>query len=91
MQALFYAIPIIYPVSMVAATSEFAAKIILLNPIAQTIQDIRYCLITKESITSWSYLHNPILALIPLIITVIMLIVGALVFRKKSRYFAEEV
>lgn len=91
MQALFYAIPIIYPVSMVAATSEFAAKIILLNPIAQTIQDIRYCLITKESITSWSYLHNPILVLIPLIITVIMLIVGALVFRKKSRYFAEEV
>lgn len=91
MQALFYAVPIIYPVSMVAATSEFAAKIILLNPIAQTIQDIRYSLITKESITSWSYLHSPILVLIPLIITVIMLIVGALVFRKKSRYFAEEV
>ena len=31
-QALFYAVPIIYPISMVASTSPIAAKIILLNP-----------------------------------------------------------
>jgi ABC-2 type transport system permease protein len=34
-QALFYAVPIIYPISMVADTSVIAANIILLNPIAQ--------------------------------------------------------
>ena len=47
-QALFYAVPIIYPITMVASTSTIAAKVILLNPIAQIVQDIRYCLITDQ-------------------------------------------
>lgn len=91
MQALFYAVPIIYPVSMVAATSDLAAKVILLNPIAQAIQDIRFNLITTESITIWNYLHNPVAIVVPIVITVAILIIGAFVFRAKSRFFAEEV
>ena len=90
-QALFYAVPIIYPIVMVASTSQIAAKIILLNPISQTIQDIRFGLITHETITTWNYLDNFFLALIPLVITVSLLIIGALVFRRKSKFFAEEV
>ena len=90
-QALFYAVPIIYPISMVAASSEVAAKIILVNPISQAIQDIRFNLITDQTITSWNYLGNIFLALIPVAITIIILIIGALVFRKKSKFFAEEV
>ena len=90
-QALFYAVPIIYPIVMVAETSEIAAKIILLNPISQSIQDVRFGLITHETITTWSYLDSPWLALIPILITLAILIIGALVFRKKSKFFAEEV
>lgn len=90
-QALFYAIPIIYPVSMVATSSTLAAKAILLNPIAQAIQDIRFNLITKETITAWNYQGSPILVFIPFIIVLVILTVGALVFRKRSRFFAEEV
>ena len=90
-QALFYAVPIIYPISMVAATSTVAAKIILLNPISQAIQDIRFGLITHETITTWNYLNNPINALIPVIITLFILTIGAIVFRRKSKFFAEEV
>ena len=90
-QALFYAVPIIYPISMVAASSELAAKIILLNPISQCIQDIRYNLITTETITTWNFIDNKFLAIIPVIIIFAVLIVGALVFRKKSKFFAEEV
>ncbi|MBR3386035.1 ABC transporter permease [Candidatus Saccharibacteria bacterium] len=90
-QALFYAVPIIYPISMVASTSELAAKIILLNPISQAIQDIRFGLITHETITTWNYLGNIGLAFIPIIITLSILIIGSLVFRKKSKFFAEEV
>lgn len=90
-QALFYAVPIIYPISMVAASSELAAKVLLLNPIAQSIQDIRHALITSETITTWSYIHNPLVFIIPISIVVILLIVGALVFRRKSKFFAEEV
>ena len=90
-QALFYAVPIIYPISMVAASSELAAKIILLNPISQCIQDIRYNLITTETITTWNFIENKFLAIIPIIIIFAVLIIGALVFRKKSKFFAEEV
>lgn len=90
-QALFYAVPIIYPITMVASTSTFAAKIILLNPIAQAIQDIRYCLITHETITIWSFLNNPLVKLLPIILVVLILTFGALTFRKRSKFFAEEV
>ena len=89
-QALFYAVPIIYPISMVASSSEIAAKIILLNPIAQAIQDIRFNLITNETITTWNYVNNP-LVIIPILLVIVLLITGALVFRKKSKFFAEEV
>lgn len=92
-QALFYAIPIIYPITMVATANVTAAKIILLNPIAQTIQDVRYLLVTDQTITTWSYVgeENIIWKFIPLIITVIILIWGSWYFRKKSKKFAEEI
>ena len=90
-QAMFYAVPIIYPISMVASTSQLAAKIILLDPIAQAIQDVRYNLITAETITSWGYLESPFLVAIPIVICIIVLAWGAITFRKRSRFFAEEV
>lgn len=90
-QALFYTIPIIYPISMVADTSEIGAKILLLNPIAQSIQDIRYNLITTEATTTWHYINNPCIKIIPIIIVFLVLFIGALVFRKRSKFFAEEV
>ena len=92
-QALFYAVPIIYPLSMVASTSVTAAKIILLNPIAQVVQDVRYFLITDQTVTSWNYLgdENWFLKLLPILITVIILIWGSWFFRKKSHRFAEEI
>lgn len=90
-QALFYAVPIIYPISMVANTSAIAAKVILLNPISQAIQDIRFSLITHETITVWNYISNPIAAMLPMILVLGLLAIGALIFRKKSKFFAEEV
>lgn len=90
-QALFYAIPIIYPVTMVAATSEVAAKAILLNPISQIVQDIRYCLITDQAVTAWNYIGNPFLKVIPILLVIIILVWGSWYFRKKSKKFAEEI
>ena len=93
MQALFYAVPIIYPITMIAASSELAAKILLTNPIAQIIQDFRYLVITPETITTWSYVgeSNFFWKLIPIITTLLFLIVGSWYFRKKSKKFAEEI
>lgn len=90
-QALFYAVPIIYPISMVASTSPLAAKIILLNPISQAIQDIRYNLITAETVTTWNFIDNIWVQFLPIILTIILLILAALYFRKKSKFFAEEI
>lgn len=90
-QALFYAVPIIYPISMVANSSVLAAKIILINPIAQIVQDARFFLITNESVTTWGYVDNPVLSVLPVLIVVLVLILGSLYFRYKSKFFAEEV
>lgn len=92
-QALFYAVPIIYPITMIASTSTLAAKIILINPIAQIIQDVRYLLITPETITIWNYTDSmaPIIKSIPIFIVIILLLWGSWYFRKRSKRFAEEI
>lgn len=92
-QAMFYAVPIIYPISMVMGISELAAKVLLLNPIAQTIQDIRYNLITDQTVTTWGLVGEGtfILKFVPIMIVAVILIWGALYFRRKSKFFAEEV
>ena len=78
---------------MVAAASPLAAKIILLNPISQVIQDVRYCLITDQTITTWSYVgeQNFFWKLVPICIVIIILLWGSWYFRKKSKKFAEEI
>lgn len=90
-QAMFYAVPIIYPISMVSNTSLKAAKLLMLNPIAQVIQDVRYCLITQETVTSWSLNGVSIISFVPVILVLIVIVLAALFFRKRSRKFAEEV
>ncbi len=89
-QALFYAVPIIYPISMVSATSMFAAKIILLNPIAQAIQDIRYNLITDVTETTWGVVGG-YWVMVPIAIVVFVFVISILYFKKRAKHFAEEV
>lgn len=89
-QALFYAIPIIYPVSMIMATSPAVAKLLLANPIAQIIQDVRYCLITQETVTHWSLPSNLAIKLVPFLAVAVIFSLGLSYFFKKSRFFAEE-
>lgn len=88
-QALFYVVPIIYPLSMAAEYSPLAAKLIMLNPIAQCIQDIRYLLITQETMTAWSVLEGPFTKIVPILIAALLFAIGAHYFKKKSKYFAE--
>ena len=89
---MFYAVPIIYPISMVSSQNAIAARGLMLNPIAQGIQDMRYCLITHETITSWSLnSSNVLIAAIPIIIVFVVGVLAALFFKKRSRKFAEEV
>jgi ABC-2 type transport system permease protein len=89
LQAGFYATPVLYPVSLIP---EKAAKILMLNPVAQIIQDARWALITPETQTLYSiYNNNPYIYIIPVGTTVLIAFFSSLYFRKRSKYFAEEV
>ena len=90
MQAVFYATPVIYPLAMVVAQSELIAKILLLNPVAQIIQDIRYVMVTHDSITIWSFVGGW-KALVPFVIVSIVLVIATVYFRKHSKNFAENI
>lgn len=90
MQGLFYASPIIYPLSMVTDRWPQVAEILLWSPVAQAIQDVRYFLVTEETQTL-SGLSGPIAMLIPLSIVVGVAILAVTIFRRRAPYFAEDV
>ena len=92
LQALFYATPIIYPLSMVQKNPKFswAADFMMLMPTTQTIMDIRHNLLSPEYVpTIWTVVDNKILCLIPYVLSVLVLWLGVHVFRKYSAKFAE--
>lgn len=90
-QALFYTVPVFYPISMISSSSIITAKLILISPITQPIQDIRYNLITNETITAWNYIENPFVKFFPFIFVIALLVAAAIFFRKKSKFFAEDI
>ncbi len=92
LQGLFYATPILYPISIVIDnTSETVAKILMLNPVAEIIQTTRYNAISHDTITTTSFIDNPFIASIPYIVTVGIAIWAVYLFKKQQRYFAENV
>jgi ABC-2 type transport system permease protein len=88
LQAAFYATPIIYPLNYVP---KQYAKWLLLSPLAQIIQDLRYCLVTTQTATGSSVLRNPFAQAVPFIIFVLLALLAARYFHSQSRHFAEDV
>lgn len=92
-QLIFYAMPIIYPLSYVTDRGGLLAtlaRLELLNPIAQSIQDIRHNFIAPETQpTVWNQFDNWALRLLPVALTVIILVLGVYLFRRNSKRFAE--
>ena len=94
MQAWFYATPIIYPLTQLIDMGWLTiVKIMLiLNPMAQIIQDARYVIVTAQTETVWNTVGLSFwpLKIIPLMIVVLIFIAGVIIFRKRSPNFAEE-
>lgn len=88
MQGAFYATPILYPLTIV---SEGIAKLLMLNPLAQIIQDARYVMITDKSPTIGTLYDNEWMRLVPIAMVIVIALLSAWYFKKRSRYFAEEV
>ena len=92
MQGAFYATPILYPLSYVINNvSPMIAKILMLNPMAQIIQDIREVIITDKTITMSDLYGSNYSRIIPLAIVLFLALFSTYYFRKRSKYFAEEV
>ncbi len=89
MQGLFYATPILYNIKIVP---EAAAKLMLLNPIAQIIQDMRYVAINQDqTITLTSIYDTRAVRVVPVILTLVVIFIAALYFKRSSKSFAEYV
>ena len=66
-----------------------AARFILLNPMAQIIQDARYVLIAPENQTVWQSFSTSLVGLIPVALSVVIFIGGLVFFESRSKLFAE--
>lgn len=89
MQAGFYITPIIYPLGLI--TNEALQKLILVNPMAQAIQDARHSAITRETLTTWQIFDGGWYRFIPFIIVGSFFLIGLLYFKSQAKYFAENV
>ncbi len=87
LQAGFYLTPILYPLSLITNTT--LQKLLLLNPVAQAVQDARNVLVTKDTLTIAEAYGSSMARLIPLGISLVVLVIGILYFKKESDYFAE--
>ncbi len=91
LQGAFYATPILYPLGMVINQSYVAAQLLMLNPLAQIIQDIRAVLVTDQTVTIYEMFSNPLYIMIPFLTVALLVVVSTIYFKKHSGKFAEEV
>lgn len=87
LQAGFYASAIIFPLTMVPVEYQ---KWFFLNPIVQIIQDARYVIATDTTVTIWSSIQSWVL-LVPFVLIAIVAILGGVYFKRRSKYFAEDI
>lgn len=87
MQALFYLTPILYPLALIS--NHTLQKLLLLNPMAQAIQDARNVLVTKDTLTIAEVYGSPMARVGVLGIVLLSVVIGVTYFRRESKYFAE--
>lgn len=91
LQGGFYATPVLYPLSLVIDKSEMVAKIMLMNPVAQIMQDARWAVVTKDTQTISTIVNNPLAPYAPVVMVIVVAVVSVIYFRKKAPSFAEEI
>ncbi|MCX6728185.1 MAG: ABC transporter permease [Candidatus Saccharibacteria bacterium] len=87
LQAGFYATPILYPLTNVP---QQYVKWFFINPMAQIIQDARYVVVTDTTTTLWSTVHSW-KVVIPFVIVIVISVIGGVYFKRRSKYFAEDI
>jgi ABC-2 type transport system permease protein len=88
LQILFYATPILYPLSIVP---EVYRTLIMLNPLAQIIQDAKYAVTYEGTLQLYDVVQNWMLLIFPFALIGASVLIATLFFRKESKYFAENI
>lgn len=89
LQAGFFLTPILYPLSII--TNLSLQKLIMLNPMAQAIQDARYSIVTHQTTTIYPVFEGGWYKFIPFVIVIIVFFGGLLYFGRNAKYFAENI
>jgi ABC-2 type transport system permease protein len=90
-RAGFYAVGVLFPMSRIFGQSELAGQLLLLNPVAQSIQDARHALLGDALDPHHVVTQNVVMLSVALSLTFLTAIVGVIYFRRRSAYFAEDV
>jgi ABC-2 type transport system permease protein len=86
LQVMFYATPIIYPLSLVPHS---IGRLLALNPIAQIVEDGRKAVLLSHGVSSVDLLGWP-LGIVPYVVPPLLLLVGFRYFEAAAARFAEE-
>lgn len=90
LQAGMYATPIIYSLTFIVNSGQdFLAKVMMMNPMAQIVQDLRHFIIYEGSLTVRDVVSNPLVASIPYLLPIVIFLIGFVVFNKNAKRFAE--
>jgi ABC-2 type transport system permease protein len=89
-QALFYATPILYPIEKVAEQSDTLAKVVMANPLAALIQEVRHLLLGPSVPSAAKAIGGTEWLLVPAAVFVVLVAVGFAVFNRMAPHAAEE-
>jgi ABC-2 type transport system permease protein len=87
LQAGFYATPILYPLTLI--TNETFQKLLIINPMAQAIQDARWSLVSHQTLTVNSVFGSGGVRFLIFGVVLLVFVTGTMYFKKEARYFAE--
>jgi ABC-2 type transport system permease protein len=90
LQALFYATPILYPVTLVQEKSETLMHVLMASPLASLIQWTRHLLLGPDTPSVSSSIGGTVWLLIPAAILVAVTVLGFAVFGRAAPRAAEE-
>jgi ABC-2 type transport system permease protein len=88
-QAAFYATPVIYPLA--TPIPDTVQRLLILNPMAQILQDIREVLVTPSTRTLSDIYGSGMMRLVPFAVVALTFVIGAGFFRTRSKFFAEDI
>ena len=86
-QGGFYATPILYTLSSIPVKFQ---KYLMLNPVAQIVQDFRWCFVTHQTTSSWE-VSVKYFTVIPIFLILILILIATKYFKSQSLYFAENI